>query len=229
MAKDTATTKDTWEIKHVNQLIQEQTKQQETLVHVISILNITRYAALVDIHKLNEMIDAPQRSNEDLNRLLNITEVLTQHIRYQQMCIYMHTILAYLRDSLTYMRQVAIRMMDYVNAAMTNILSPDILPMEDLRNMLRHIESKLPLTIHLPISSDDTPYFNWYLNTHELLAGQFILLKNVTMQNRAQQLQIYEIFNLPALHSNLSAHYEINHRYIRVTYDKTKAVAFTDQ
>ena len=44
------------------------------------------------------MIDALQKSNEDLNRLFNITEALTQHIRYQQMDIYMHTILAYLRD-----------------------------------------------------------------------------------------------------------------------------------
>ena len=53
----------------------------------------------------------------------------------------MHTILAYLRDSLTYIKQVAINMMDYVDAATTNVLSPDIFPMEDLRNMLRHIES----------------------------------------------------------------------------------------
>ena len=43
------------------------------------------------------------------------------------MYIYMHTILAYLRDSLTYMRQVAIHMMEYVNVATTNVLSPDIL------------------------------------------------------------------------------------------------------
>ena len=44
----TDTMRDTWEIKqHVNQLIQAQTKQQETLtlLHVISILNITRYMA----------------------------------------------------------------------------------------------------------------------------------------------------------------------------------------
>ena len=47
-----------------------------------------------------------------------------------------HTILAYLRDCLTYMRHVAIHMMDYVDAATTNVLSPDILPVEDLRNML---------------------------------------------------------------------------------------------
>ena len=57
-------------------------------------------------------MDSLQRSNEDLDRLFNITEVLTQHIRYQQMNIYMCTILAYLRDSLTYMRQVGIHMMD---------------------------------------------------------------------------------------------------------------------
>ena len=67
------------------------------------------------------------------------------------MYIYMHTILAYLRDFLTYMRQVAIHMIDYVDAATTNILSPDILPVEDLRNMLRHIEFDLPSTMHLAI------------------------------------------------------------------------------
>ena len=92
--------RDTGEIKQcVNQLIQAQTKQQETLVHVISILNITRYAAQVNRQKLNEIIDALLRSNEDLDKLFNITEVLTQHIRYQQMYNYMCTILAYLRDS----------------------------------------------------------------------------------------------------------------------------------
>ena len=39
----TLTTRGTQEIKqHVNQVIQAQTKQQETLVHVICILNVTR-------------------------------------------------------------------------------------------------------------------------------------------------------------------------------------------
>ena len=72
-------TRDTWEIKQcVIQLIQAQTKQQETLVHVISILNITRYAAQVNRQKLNEIIDVLQKSNEDLDSLFNITEVLTQ-------------------------------------------------------------------------------------------------------------------------------------------------------
>ena len=90
-----ATTRETWKTKqHVNQLIQAQTNPQETLVHVLSFLNITRYAAQVNRQKLNEMVDALQRSNEDLDRLFNITEVLTQCIRYQQMYIYMHIVLA---------------------------------------------------------------------------------------------------------------------------------------
>ena len=33
--------------KEVNQLVETQTQQQETLVHVISILNVTRYAMQV--------------------------------------------------------------------------------------------------------------------------------------------------------------------------------------
>ena len=98
--KGTAIMREIQEIKqHANQLIQAQTKQLKTLVYVISILNITRYAAQVNRWKLNEIIDALQRSNADLNKLFNITEVLTQCIRYQQMYIYMCTILAYLIDT----------------------------------------------------------------------------------------------------------------------------------
>ena len=48
--------------------MQAQSKQQETLVHVISILNITGYATLVNRQKLNEIIDALKRSNEDLDK-----------------------------------------------------------------------------------------------------------------------------------------------------------------
>ena len=120
-----------------------------------------------------------------------------------------------------YMRQVSIHMMDYVEAATTNILSPDILPIEDLRSMLTHIRYELPSTMHLLISSDDT---------HVLIAvGQFLLLIDVPIQNRAQQFQIYEVFILPVPRSNLSAQYRINHRYIGATYDETKAVANMDQ
>ena len=42
------------------------------------------------------------------------------------------SILTNLRDSLYYMRQVAMHVMDYIDAATTGILSPHVLPVEDL-------------------------------------------------------------------------------------------------
>ena len=47
-------------------------------------------------------------------------------------------------------------------------------------------------------------------------------------QNRAQQLQIYEVFSLPVPHNNLSAKYKVNYKYVGVTYDEIKAVAITN-
>ena len=42
------------------------------------------------------------------------------------------------------MREVTIHTMDYIDAATTGILSPYVLPIEDLREMLSHIEETLP-------------------------------------------------------------------------------------
>ena len=90
-----------YERNQVNSLIQEQTQKQETLVHIISTLNVTRYTTWVNRKKLNEVMDAVQKANEDMNILLNVTDVLMQHLRYHQIYTYAHTISAYLRDCLT--------------------------------------------------------------------------------------------------------------------------------
>ena len=55
----TATTKDICSIKtSINQLIATQTLQCNTLVHIVSILNVTRYAKQVNRHSINNLIDA---------------------------------------------------------------------------------------------------------------------------------------------------------------------------
>ena len=56
--------------------------------------------------------------------------------------------------------------MDYIDAATTmGILSPHVLPVEDLREMLSNIEEMLPSTMHLPISLEDALHFYRYLCT----------------------------------------------------------------
>ena len=86
--------------------------------------------------------------------------------------------------------------MDLIDAAATGILLPHVLLVEDLKGMLKHIVETLPSTMHLPISSEDTLYFYRYLCTHVLIADeQFLLLIDVPIQDCAQQIEVYEVFN----------------------------------
>ena len=111
-------------------------------------------------------MDAVERKYQDVTMLYNITSSLYTSLNYQQIVLYIHYILANLRDLLYYMRQVAMHVMDYIEAAMTGILSPHVLPEEDPWKMLIHIEETLPSTMHLPVSSEDTFHFSRYLCTH---------------------------------------------------------------
>ena len=205
----TATTKDVRSIMNrVNQLIVMQHQQQETLVHIISILNVTRYTTQVNRQHINLVMEAVERTHHDITTLDNIMSSLYTCLNYQQIILQICSILANLRDSLYYMRQVAMQSMDYIDAATTGILPPHVLPVEDIQKMLTHIEEVLTSTTHLEVSSDGTLNSYRYLCTHVLIADEeFLLLIDVPIQDPAQDLKIYQIFNLIIPHRNLSAHY----------------------
>ena len=95
------------------------------------------------------VMEAVQRAH-NITTLFNITNSIYSHINYQQILLHVYSILANLRDSLHYMRQIAMHAMYYIDAATTGILSPHILPVE------------LPSTMHLPVSLDDTLHFCRY-------------------------------------------------------------------
>ena len=221
----TAITKDVSSIKkRVNKLIAIQHNQQETLVHVISILNVTRYTTQVNRQHINIVMDTVERTHQDITACYNITHSLHTRLSYQQIILHVCIILANLRDSLYYMREFTIHTMDYVDATTTSMFSPHVLPVEDLRRMLLHIEETLPTTMHLPVSSDDTFHFCRYLHTHVLIADeQFLLLINVPIQDCTQQIEIYEVFNLVIPQRNFSAHYNINNRYLGIMYDENQS------
>ena len=66
----TATTKDVNSIKeHVNQLIEVQSTQEETLVHIVSILNATWYVAQVNKHSINILMDKVDETSHNVNNL----------------------------------------------------------------------------------------------------------------------------------------------------------------
>ena len=215
--------------KRVNHLIETQTQQQETLVHVILILNVTRYATHVNRQHINTVMEGIERTQNDNTTLFNITSSIYTHMNYQQILLHICSILANLRDSLYYMRQIAMHVMDYIDAATTSMLSPYILPVEDLWEMPIHIEAELQLTMHLPVSSDDTLHIR-YMCTHFLVAEeQFLLLIDVPIKDYTQPLEIYQVFNLLIPKGNLSAQCDIGTKYLGISYDETKAIEISEQ
>ena len=115
--------------------------------------------------------------------------------------------------------------MDYIDAATSGTLSPYILPVTDLQKMLLHISDALPPALHLPASPDDTLHFYRYLCTHILIENkQFLLLIDVHIQDRLQQITIHEVLTPSIPHANFSACYGISTKYLGVTKDATMAV-----
>ena len=78
------------------------------------------------------------------------------------------------------MTQITMHGIDYIDAATTGTLSPHVLPVEDLWEMLMHIEVELLSAMHVQVSSDDTLHLYRSLHIHILVADeQFLLLINV--------------------------------------------------
>ena len=166
----TATTKDIHSIKtRINQLIATQTSQCNTLVHIVSIMNITRYATQVNRHSINTLIDAVHTTSQDINNLYNLTTSLAASINFNQMILHLRSVFANLCDSLHYLQMVSTHTMDYIAPTTSGILPPHVM---DLQKMLQHIADTLRPTLHLPISPEDTIHFYRYLCTHVLIENK---------------------------------------------------------
>ena len=192
---------------------------------MISILSVTRYATQVNRHYINILMHATDKTHQDITTLYNIMHSLYSSISYHQIILHTRSVLTNLWHSLHYMQEIALHTMDYIDAATTGILSPHILPGQDLRKMLKYIDDTLPSMMHLPISLEDTLHFYRYLCSHVLITDeQFLLLIDVPIQDHAQQIEIYQVFNLDKPHGNYSLCYDIGHKYLGITLDKTTPI-----
>ena len=91
--KGTATTKDICSIKTwINQLTATQTSQCNTLVHIVSILNVTRYATQVNRQSINNLIDVVHTTSQNINNLYNLTMSLAASINFNQMILHIRSV-----------------------------------------------------------------------------------------------------------------------------------------
>ena len=108
-----ATTKDINIItKGVNQLIAAQSMQQEAIVNIVSLLNVTRYTAQVNRQHINIIMDRVDNTIHDVNNLYNTTTSLSTSWSYNQLVLHIRSVLENLWDSLSYIRAVSMHTMD---------------------------------------------------------------------------------------------------------------------
>ena len=170
-------------------------------------------------------MDKVDTTSHDINQLYNLTTSLTTSISCHQLILFIRSVFANLCDSLHYIRMVSTQTMSYIDTATSGTLSPHILPMMDLQNILLHIEASLPSTLHLPVSSNNTLHFYRYLCTCMLLTDkQFLLLINVPIQDRSQHLPLYKAITLNIPHGNFTVCYDITTKYLAITEDETMGV-----
>ena len=133
----TATTKD---IKHTKKqtssLIKTQENQWKTMVHIVSILNLTRYKTQVNRQRINIILKKLTRSNEDIRALFNITNQLATQVQVQNIVLHLRAMLVNLRDCLHFMKQLANHVLEYIDTATTSTLTPHLIPVSDLQKML---------------------------------------------------------------------------------------------
>ena len=183
----TATMKDIHGIKtRIKQLITAQASKHTTLVHIMSILKITRYTTKANRHSINTLMDAVRTTSNDINTLYNWTTSLATSINFNHMILHIRSVFANLCVSLNYIQMVSTHAMEYINTATSGTLSPHVLPVIDLQRMLQHIADTLPRTLHLPISLENTLHLYRYLCTHILIKNkQFLLLIDIPIQDRS--------------------------------------------
>ena len=91
----TATTKDIYSIRtRINQHIATQSSQRDTLVHIVSILNVTQYATQVNRHSINSLIDTIHTAAQDIDNLYNVTTSLASSITFNQMILHIRSVFA---------------------------------------------------------------------------------------------------------------------------------------
>ena len=174
----TATTKDIKHIKkRISSLIKTQESQWKTMVHIVSILNLTHYETQVNRQWINIILKELTKSNEDIRALFNITNQLATQVQAQNIVLPLQAMLTNLGHCLHFMKQLANHVLEYIDTATTGTLTPHLIPVPDLQKMLYQIESELSPNMHLPIPSSDPLHFYRYLQSHVLVEeNQFLLL-----------------------------------------------------
>ena len=224
----TATTKDVTNIKtRIKQLITTQHNQKKTLVHIISILNTTRYATQVNRQHINIVMSVAEKDTSGCQNTLQHHAFPIQQLELSEDCT-PHLLhpgkpprFSVLKSPYTPWIMLTQQQQAYSHHMYCLY--------QISKKCYFTLRKHFPSTMHLLISSEDALHFYRYPCNHILIADeQFLLLIDVPIQDCVQQFVIYEVFNLAIHFRHFSIYYSIKNRYLGIMHNKTKAVEISE-
>ena len=173
-------------------------------------------------------MDAVRATSHDIHNLYNFTTSIATSINFHQLILHIRSVFANLCDSLSYIQTGFYTYHGWITSMQPHQEHCLLTSYQSwiLQRMLNHIADTLPPTLHLPISPEDTLHFyRYHVVLHVLIENkQFLLLIDMPIQDRSQQITIHEILTLDIPHGNYSAHYDVDTKYLGITKDATMAV-----
>ena len=212
----------------INQLITTQHNQQETLVHVISILNVTRYTTQFNRELISIVMSAAEKTHQDVMTLYNITHSLYSSLSYQQVVLHIQCILANLWDSLYYDRSCHMHDGLHWCCDHRNTLTTCATCRRSQGNTITHWGNASFYHASTNFIRRYTPFLQIPTHPHLDCWWTILITDWCTNTGSTQQMEIYKVFNLDVPHGNFSACYNIHNRYLGITHDETMPMEISE-
>ena len=198
-----------------------QHKQQETLVHIISVLNVTRYATQVNKQHINLIIWCSRKDTSGCHHALQHHQFTLHQPQLPTNCT-SHPLHSGKPQRFTILCETSHHACNGLHRCSHNWYTiTSCTPSKDLWKMLIHTEEALPSTMHLPVSSEDTLHFYRYLHTHIFITDKQITDKQWIFQNNSS-VHVKRLMDCFAVLTHLFNHLPIHHPVLQLYTQRTR-------
>ena len=200
--------------------------QQETMAHILSIPNMTWYAAQINRQHINILMDSIDEMVQDVNNLYNLTTSLATSFKLlststaHKICLNKSSRFALLLSNQSWCISWTLLMQPLLEH-----FYPMFYSLQTSNRCYPTLKSLyLPPCIYQYHLKIHYTFIDTCTHMFSLPTESFLLLIDVPIQDQTQQISIYRIFTSDIPHGNFTACYEVDTKYLAITWDKTMAV-----
>ena len=225
------------QIKVINERINQLVDHDLELAHVIekgiSVVNATRVKLSETIETVNSLIEV---TNSIQYELFNVTKVLQNQIMsFQKLVYHWNQITLYfnlIQDAMETVQHQFQTLHMQINAILQGSITPEVISPRQLQTILHEVAKFVPNYISLPydIRNEIMEYYKALKCTSIPQKHGIMVIMSIPLLSERSRFIMYRILNVPVpfASGNLSAKYDIGHKYIALSEDTTQYAALDE-